>query len=154
MASIALRPFGMEDSKHLSQWYQDDRDGIEAFMGADIPTDVASTMAFNVLLEKQQQQTAIFRMVYRDDEAIGFVAVTDISISDRSGRPHWYVAKDKRKYSMSVARESEREAQRLGFRGFLASIPPDNKAALAVVKRLGYTKLERIVFVKEFDNGN
>ena len=153
MSEITLRAFGMEDPKHLSRWYTEDRKGIEGFMGADIPNDLASTMAFNVLLEKQQQQTAIFRMVYRDEEPIGFVAVTEISVTDRSGRPHWYVAKDKRKYSMSVARESEREAQRLGFRGFLASIPPDNKAALAVVKRLGYTKLERIIFVKEFNNG-
>ena len=154
MASITLRHFGMQDSEHLSRWYTEDRKGLEGFMGADLPNDVASTMAFNIILEKQQQQTAIFRMVYRDEEPIGFVAVTEISKEDRSGRPHWYVAKDKRKYSMSVARESEREAQRLGFRGFLASVPPDNKAALAVVKRLGYKRIERVMFVKEFNNGN
>jgi hypothetical protein len=154
MADITLRPFGMDDPTSLTRWYQEDRDGIESFMGVTIPDDLASTMAFNLLLEKQHRGTAIFRMVYRDDHPIGFAAVTDISIDDRSGRPHWYVAKDQRRYSLSVARASEREAIRLGFRGFLASIPPTNTTALKVAKRLGYTEIDRVLLVKEFTNGH
>lgn len=151
---IALRHFGVDDPKSLTRWYQEDRDGIESFMGVTIPDELASTMAFNILLEKQQRGMAIFRMVYRVEEPIGFTAVTDISVDDRSGRPHWYVAKDQRRYSMSVARESEREAIRMGFRGFLASIPPTNTTALKVAKRLGYTEIDRVILVKEFSNGH
>jgi hypothetical protein len=154
MSDITLRPFGMDDPQSLTRWYQEDRDGIESFMGAEIPNEIASTMAFNLLLEKQQRGTAIFRMVYRGDDPIGFTAVTEISVEDRSGRPHWYVAKDQRRYSMAVARESEREAIRIGFRGFLASIPPKNTTALKVAKRLGYSEIDRVLMVKEFTHGD
>ena len=153
MADITLRPFSMADPEALIRWYREDRHGIESFMGTSLPHEVSSTIAFNTLLDKQARGASIFRMVYRNEDPIGFVAVTEISQEDRSGRPHWYVAKDQRRYSMAVARESEREAQRLGFRGFLATIPPSNTTAFKVAKRLGYVEIERIVMVKEFTNG-
>ena len=154
MSDITLRSFSMADPEVLTRWYHEDRHGIESFMGVEIPNEIESTMAFNLLLEKQQRGTAIFRMVYRVDIPIGFTAVTEISVEDRSGRPHWYVAKDQRRYSMAVARASEREAQRLGFRGFLATIPPSNTTAFKVAKRLGYVEVDRILMIKEFTNGN
>jgi len=155
MPDITLRAFASgKDAEALLRWYTEDREGLESFMGVPIPDELASTMAFNFLLEKQQRGTAICRMVYRDDEPIGFTAVTEISREDRSGRPHWYVAKDQRRYSMAVARESEREAIRLGFRGFLASIPPTNTTALKVAKRLGYAEIDRVLMVKELAHGD
>ena len=150
MSEITLRDFSMEDPAYLSQWYRDDQEGIEAILGVKLPSELQSTMAFNTLLEKQQHETAIFRMAYRENEPIGFAFVTHISPEDRSGLASYYVAKEQRRYSLDVFREAEREAKRLGFRGFLVTIAQDNARMLTVVKRLGYKEVKRVMFVKEF----
>jgi hypothetical protein len=150
MSEITLRGFSMEDPAYLAQWYRDDREGIETIMGIELPSELQSTMAFNTLLEKQQKQTAIFRMAYRDNEPIGFVFVTHISTEDRSGLASFYVAKEKRRYSLDVFREGEREAQRVGFRGFLVTIDQGNARMLKIVKRRGYKEIKHVMLVKEF----
>jgi len=150
MADITLRPFGMDDPTSLTRWYQEDRDGIESVMGVTIPDDLASTMAFNLLLEKQNRGTAIFRMVYRDDHPIGFALVTYLSRDDRSGLASCYVAKDQRRYSLEVLRTSERIAKQMGFCGFLLAVDPRNTRALNLWKRLGYKVPKHLTLVKEF----
>ena len=150
MSEITLRAFSMEDPAYLSQWYRDDREGIEAIMGIELPSELQSTMAFNTILEKQQHETTIFRMAYRENEPIGFAFVTHISPEDRSGLASYYVAKEKRRYSLDVFRESEREAKRLGFRGFLVAIDQSNGRSLKIAKRLGYKEVKRVMLVKEF----
>jgi RimJ/RimL family protein N-acetyltransferase len=150
MSEITLRGFSMEDPAYLAQWYRDDREGIEAIMGIELPSELQSTMAFNTILEKQQHETAIFRMAYRENEPIGFAFVTHISPEDRSGLASYYVAKEKRRYSLDVFRESEREAKRLGFRGFLVAIDQSNGRSLKIAKRLGYKEVKRVMLVKEF----
>jgi ribosomal protein S18 acetylase RimI-like enzyme len=150
MSDITLRSFSMADPEVLTRWYHEDRHGIETFMGVEIPNEIASTMAFNLLLEKQQRGTAVFRMVYRDDEAIGVALVTYLSHEDRSGLASCYVAKDQRRYSLDVLRTSEREAKNMGFRGFLLAIDPNNTRALNLWKRLGYKTPNHLTLVKEF----
>jgi RimJ/RimL family protein N-acetyltransferase len=151
MASIILRPFASKDPEYLARWYEEDRPGLEELMGIDLPDHVSCTLAFNNLLEGDRQGYSLFLMAEHGDHPIGLVLVTDITPDTGSGRPHWYIAPDERRHSLSVAREAHREARRRGFRYFLASIPDQNKPALAVAKRLGYAVLPRVMMFKELE---
>ena len=150
MADITLRSFSMADPEALIRWYREDRGGVETFMGVSLPDEVSSTMAFNLLLEKQQRGTAIFRMVYRDKDPIGCALVTYLSHEDRSGLASCYVAKNQRRYSLDALRASERIAKEMGFCGFLLAVDPNNTRALNLWKRLGYKVPKHLTLVKEF----
>jgi RimJ/RimL family protein N-acetyltransferase len=149
MATITLRPFGPDDPTTLAEWYEHDPDGIAAMMGVGLPDQLASTIAFNRLLQMQQEGRTIFLMADCDDRPIGCTVVTDLPPERNVGRPHIYVAPAARRHSFAVARAGEQMASELGIRHFVVTVAPENRRSILFAKRLGYFDIPQIVLRKE-----
>ena len=124
---------------------------MERLTGLDLPSDLAFTLAFNTVLQAQQQGSAIVQMIDQEETPIGLATITDISPDRRVGRPHLYIAPSQRRYSLAAARAGEQFARRVGIRRLMTSINAENQRALSVARRLGYAARPQIMLMKELD---
>ncbi len=150
-SDIQFRGYAVGDPPRILTWYRTDRTGFESFMGQSIPDELACTLAMNSLLQAADQGWAVFAMVDRGDETIGFTGVTNVTPNRDFGQPHLYIAPDSRRYSLQVAHAAERQAARLGIKHFMASVERDNRRGLAIIKRLGFHEVPRRAFLKEIE---
>ena len=150
-SDIQFRGYAVGDPPRILTWYQTDRTGFESFMGQSIPDELACTLAMNSLLQAASEGLAVFAMVDRGDETIGFTGVTNMTPNREFGQPHLYIVPTSRRYSLQVAQEAERQASRLGIKHFMASVERDNRRGLAIIKRLGFHEVPRRAFLKEIE---
>lgn len=149
MDEIDLRPFGPNDPAALVGWYKNDKDGFERVFGIELPNELAYTLALNMILQDTQSGRAVFRMIERKSEPIGYAIMTDINRERRAGRPHIYIAPAHRRYSIAATRAAEAEAKRLGFTSLIATVRYGNRRALALLRRCHYQTVPQMLLQKE-----
>ena len=133
----------------MVQWYQQDRKGIEQFFGVTLPKERDYVDAFNMLFEQQRAFTARILMAERDDQAVGFLVLTDIPPSLEYGRGHIYVAPDERRHSLDVMRAGVAEAKAMGLTFIFQQVQSSNRAALTLGKRVGFVDSGTLTLRKE-----
>ena len=151
MAHLSLRPFGSRDIDQVRQWYGEDRDGLEALLGAVLPDELAWTLALNRLLQAQQQGRAVLRMIDRAETPIGLCVGTWLSEARDHGSVSLYVEPSSRRYSIAAAKMAEAFAKDHGMRRLVGVVLATNRRALGLAKRMGYLAKPGVLLLKELD---
>ena len=146
---VMLRALETEDTATLSQWYYDDRTGLEAVFGTVMPTEADFIRKCNELYQLIQQYTARILMVELRGDPIGFVLVTDIPVSLEMARAHIYLMPSKRRYALRVSEAGITEATKMGIKRLIQTIRSDNASGIKLGKRVGFVPSPVMTMVKE-----
>jgi RimJ/RimL family protein N-acetyltransferase len=149
MAECTLRAFTQADGDWLREWFQTDAQGLGQFLGFALENEGACIAGFNSLFSGCQRGTAQFWMIEREEEPIGFVALTDVPATMDIGRVHIYIEPTQRRYSLRAARAAQQTITALGFKRLVATQARDNKAAAALAKRVGFLPHPMVVLEKQ-----
>lgn len=146
---VTLRSVSNEDHSRLSEWYRDDREGLEHFFGVELPSEQEYITQFNRLFEQVQQYTARMLIAELKGEPIGFVMVTDIPPTLEVGRVHIYLTPKKRRYAVRVGKAGMAEVEKMGLRLVFQNVLAAHPASVKLGKKLGFVPSPVLTMVKE-----
>lgn len=146
---LTLRPLTNDDTDLLSEWYYEDRDGLEEVFGARMPTERAFIKKCNELFQLMQRFSARMLMADLRSETIGFVLVTDVAQSLDMARAHIYLRPSKRRYALRIAEAGVTEATTMGIKTLVQTVKSDNASAIKLSKRVGFLPSPTVILTKE-----
>ena len=146
---LTLRPLTNDDTDLLSEWYYEDRDGLEEVFGARMPTERAFIKKCNELFQLMQRFSARMLMADLRSETIGFVLVTDVAQSLDMARAHIYLRPSKRRYALRIAEAGVTEATTMGIKTLVQTVKSDNALAIKLSKRVGFLPSPTVILTKE-----
>ena len=146
---LTLRPLTNDDTDLLSEWYYEDRDGLEEVFGARMPPERAVIKKCNELFQLMQRFSARMLMADLRSETIGFVLVTDVAQSLDMARAHIYLRPSKRRYALRIAEAGVTEATTMGIKTLVQTVKSDNASAIKLSKRVGFLPSPTVILTKE-----
>jgi len=146
---VTLRRVENADRTRLSEWYRDDRPGMEQFFGAALPSEQVYIEQFTRLFDMMRRYTARMLMAELKGEAIGFVLVTDIPPSLEFGRVHIYLTPTKRRYAVRVGKAGMAEVEHMGIQTIFQNVLAENLGAIKLGKKLGFIPSPIMTMIKE-----
>jgi hypothetical protein len=159
MHKFTLRAFQEADGKHLLKWYEDDVAGLQSLFGpqTQLSEDYECLAAFNNLFEAVRRGYALFWMIEKDTEPLGFFTLTHIPADRASAMAHIYIDKKQRRYSIQAAQAIDgplsKSLASTGMSRLFASIT-GGPGAVHLAKRLGFTLPKTVLMEKTLtENG-